>query len=244
MSIAQMKETLRDTLLGVYKDSNRDVDQVFQVAQTMIMNNAEIASKNDSIKPAARGHFKGELAEVLLEVFLMEYVMTHKNVFMVKGLMVPLDGTTSGFTELDLTLFTPSSIHLFEVKSYDGACKITDECTITSDRGSSTDVYEQNKLHLKALDNWIGGFLTTRKAFRMHLFSFADNTIEDLREPKFKKAIRVLDETNAEEVINSIDTQPERVNIKKVYNVINKLDMKRESRAKEHVKAMIAKNKE
>lgn len=236
--LTKMKDIARKTVLQIYKEEG--LDSALKVAQNIITGN-KVISKEEGIDPKVRGQLKGELAEVVLESFLVDYVSKVPNTFVVKGLIVPFLGTKSGFTELDLTLFTPSAILFFEAKSYDGKCTLTDKCDLKSDKGSHTDVFAQSKLHLDALDSWIGPYVTTKKAYRLLLFSYADNVVEDLREDKYKKTIPFVDETNIETLIYSIKPDLGLVDIKKCYRVIKKMDAKRLKNTRKHLSGVMSK---
>lgn len=65
-----------------------------------------------------------------------------------KSLCIARTDGKEGFTELDLTLFTPNKVYLFECKSYSGKKRLIDEGLMVTDRFAPFNVYKQSIMHL------------------------------------------------------------------------------------------------
>lgn len=157
-------------------------------------------------------HVHGEICESVLEVMIAEFIKVNRldeeGWFYKKGLIITDKGRAKNryFTELDLCVFTPKKIYVFECKSYGGDKKITDICTIKKKKGGSFDVFDQNYKHADALAKQFQKFRTNRSVdaapYQLVLFDFSTGNTEDVRSDKNKLIMPCLNEKN---VLNIFD---------------------------------------
>ena len=145
----------------------------------------------------------GEICETILELGFQVYQEQHRKEtagwFWEKGLILKDPASTNSryLTELDLALFTPQMVHVFECKSYGGKKVLSGKCTLqTANR--TCDVYRQNAAHEETLLKNINAFRLPGEAAykaagtRKVLFSFALGELEDTRTDKDKKEMPCL----------------------------------------------------
>ena len=183
--------SIRQSILRFY--SQRGIEQTREFCQKLL--EAENHKDNKDFK--AKVH--GEICEALLEAILTDYIKKNKlsnRWFFEKGMVIKdLDSRNKDFyTELDLTLFTPGKVVLFECKSYAGEKKLCDECTIVRSCGEF-DVYKQNKNHMVVLNTNIKSCCTSNVAgaYKLALFNFSIGGLKDLRDEKRKKIMPVIE---------------------------------------------------
>ena len=100
-----------------------------------------------------------------------------------------------GITEIDVILYSPYTIVVFEVKSYSGKKIITQECTIRTHRVH--DLFAQNGLHIESLMKQIEPHCLSKVgAIKSAYFNFSLGDVVDERIPRNKQLIPVIDETN------------------------------------------------
>ena len=149
----------------------------------------------------------GEISETVLEIILREYMVCNPEItkqwHLSKGLILkdPKKPRSKFLTELDLTLFTPQCVYVFECKSYAGDKRIVGQGTIIRMYGNSCDVYRQNLLHVSTLHSNIEAF-SENPIYRMKIFDFSRGQVQDNREPKFQG---LLEYTTVGNVLQSIE---------------------------------------
>ena len=111
-----VKNKTNDVLLEFYKTNSYEF--TLAVAKKML------ESKSYAGKRKFNSDLHGEICETVLEISIMEYMKLYpekcKDWFYEKGLILKeVNNPDSEFlTELDLVLFTPTQICIFECKSY------------------------------------------------------------------------------------------------------------------------------
>ena len=147
-----------------------------------------------------RTEIHGEVCESFLECALDEYIKKHKlgdTWFYTKGMVVKdLDGNPNHLTEIDLTLFTPSRVILFECKSYAGNNTLINECTIRRESGGTYDVYKQQKNHLKSLDSNIRSCIRVKGRYVITLFDFSLGSTTDTRSSEHRRLVPLVNSKN------------------------------------------------
>lgn len=145
----------------------------------------------------------GEICETILELGLQVYKKQHSREtaewFWKKGLILkdPTSQKSRYLTELDLALFTPQMIYIFECKSYSGKKVLSGKCTLQTEN-RCCDVYRQNAGHEETLLKNINAFrLPGEAAYKAAgtqkvLFSFALGELEDTRADENKKEMPCL----------------------------------------------------
>lgn len=226
-SLAQFKINLRNKILNLYTTFG------YQHA----VNSVNHLIKNSNKKSKAIGekdlpvNIRGECCEILLELQILEYTKT-KNMpwILSKGLTFNRKDGSKRFktTELDLTLFTPSRIVLFESKYRMGKIKLIDECTIVPAFGHQTDVYHQNLMHLDNLRYYLNPAvidLKRGKPFSIALYVDEVSRVTDCREDKYKGLIPCVGSENIELYLNKLSTLNNQVwDIKIIERIIKKMD--------------------
>lgn len=226
--------SIRQSILRFY--SQRGIEQTREFCQKLL--EAENHKDNKDFK--AKVH--GEICEALLEAILTDYIKKNKlsnRWFFEKGMVIKdLDSRNKDFyTELDLTLFTPGKVVLFECKSYAGEKKLCDECTIVRSCGEF-DVYKQNKNHMVVLNTNIKSCCTSNVAgaYKLALFNFSIGGLKDLRDEKRKKIMPVIDINNIEAFLDSLTKQRPVWDILKLKKICNVIMDKNASLRKKHLK--------
>lgn len=140
---------------------------------------------------------KGELAEATLLCQLDTLQRTLKfKASIVRGLFVK-DTYSEKVTELDITFITPFQIYLFECKSYSGKIKRVEvPCLLCRDDKYTTNVFDQNKLHLQLFNRRYGGFVEfNSKPYKIVVYDYATVLYDDVRPEEYKLNFPVLNET-------------------------------------------------
>jgi len=153
------------------------------------------------------GTAKGLIAEIVLSVsieewqkqtavkdwhYTREFYIQHR-----KG---------SGTTEIDIILYSPYTIVVFEVKSYSGKKILKDTCTIHTKRVH--DLFAQNGLHIESLFKILEPLnLSKIGAIKSAYFNFSSGDVEDTRSPRCKQLIPVIDENNIFTFLEAMRTQ-------------------------------------
>ncbi|MFF2798256.1 nuclease-related domain-containing protein [Lysinibacillus xylanilyticus] len=150
--------------------------------------------------------FKGECAEVFLYVTILEFIEKFNLPwYAFLSLVIPhRDGIEGHTTEIDLVLVSEEMITVFESKSYGGDKTIKDVCSIVRKNGTK-DIYGQNALHCESLLKQIADFnINDQRGMKSVLFSFAEGSLDDVRDPQYKKFMPVLTEDNVLQYLTSL----------------------------------------
>lgn len=143
----------------------------------------------------------GEICETVLEILLKEYCLRNpgrtQHWFWDKGVILSNhDSYKSKFlTEVDMILFTPGCIFLFECKSYSGRKQLVNKGLLQRDVGNSCDVYKQSSLHLEAVQSWFGK-LSSKPRFSLVFFDFSIGELVDKRKAEDKACLLYTNEKN------------------------------------------------
>lgn len=189
----------------------------------------------------------GEICETVLEVLILEYIkrFNKKDWYLSKSLILPIPGT-SHTTELDLVLFTPQTIFVFECKCYGGNKRVTDKCLINRDRYAPFDVFKQNFNHLKWLNHYCSPYERQSRdtiPYTISYFRFDNGTLVDLRKKEDKEIFPITEVDTLYALI------AERTNVKgkswdmRLINEIKKLEKNRSKLAKSHLKQVLKNTK-
>ena len=184
--MGDIKNKTSTALVNYYKKT-KDFDRLIKVAELMLSENG------------TNPQIRGEICEVILSLVLYEYIIKHnllkKGWFYKKGLILNdrNNPTSSYLTEIDLVLFTPRMIYVFECKSYKGKKVLKDKGSLyTIDKNNKEkfklDVYEQNRKHSLALLKYILPYYTNtgnkQGLIKMVMFNFSKGYFKDLRDDK------------------------------------------------------------
>lgn len=183
----------------------------------------------------------GEICETVLEILLKAYIKANgrNDWYISKSLIVINNGMTA---ELDLTVFTPKRIYMFECKCYSGDKIITDECKINRKGIPPHDLYGQSMGHLRLLNEVIGGLKYRRPSYiepyKLAYFNFAKGSLLDKRNKAYIKTIPILGIANLHTIFYDYDKLPNQWDIKKVLKVIKTFEKHHDNLEKKHLKRL------
>lgn len=238
--LIEFKKELRRKILNIY----------FNKGYLHARNSTEMLIKNAGKKAKEKGdksltvQIRGECAEVLLELQIREFARTRGlNWFLSKGLTLERKDYKKGkTTELDLTLFTPSKIVLFESKYRSGKFKLLDECNLvpSGQFGYPANVYKQNLLHLDNLRRYLAPAvldLKSGKPFSICLYMQDLKNIDDIREKKYKSLIPLLGPDNIQSYLENKAKEKVQIwDMQKIKHLVSLLDEKSDDNFKKHIK--------
>jgi len=237
--LEKAKDIIRYKLLLVYE--KRGIQASLDMADQFLLEAAK-TGKEFNIDDFGK-IIRGELSELYAEVCMREYVKHHKNSFYVKSLCIPRvdgKGKFSGYTELDMTLFTPQFVMVCECKSYSGQKTLTDEGCMNIKGRTSYNVFSQNRMHLTNLDAYIrrhrlktlaeGG-----KPYILCMFSYSKESINDLRTDEWKQKFRLLTEHNMLDYLDGITKSDVIWDAKGLHSTVAKLHEKSAENKKKHI---------
>lgn len=234
------KIKLRNKILTIYKE-NGYTHAVNTIKN--IIKNANKKTKDLNEKTLAI-NTRGECCEILLEIQILEFAKKNNLPWILsKGLTIRRKDYKQGkTTELDLTLFTPGRIVLFESKYRMGEIKLIDECTIVPNYGNVTNVYKQNLMHLDNLRYYLADAIVNLKVsapFSIALYVEEVNRVNDLRDEKYKSLVPLVGTENIFNFLNKIANIKVKVwDIHKLQTLIAKLDEESDQLFEEHVERM------
>jgi len=139
---------------------------------------------------------KGLIAEIVLVCSIEEWQKQTRTTEWnyTRELYIP-HRNGKGITEIDVILYSPYTIVVFEVKSYSGQKTLTETCTISTKRVH--DLFAQNGLHIESLLKQIESInLSKVGAIKSAYFNFSSGDVIDNRTTRNKQLIPVIDETN------------------------------------------------
>lgn len=231
------KDSTNEVLLSYFKE--HDLEATIKVATAML--------KSDSFKSnkTFHSHVHGEICETVLECIVLDYMRKHpertKTWFYSKGLIIKdiLNPNNGYFTEVDLILFTPQKIYVFECKSYGGDKKITDKCKIVKKKGGSFDVYDQHEKHARVLSEQLNPFRKRETfhlpGYQLALFNFSLGETLDVRTPQNKVLMPCVDTTNVTKLFEINKDKEVIWNMAYVSRAIKIIERNGQENAKKHL---------
>lgn len=187
----------------------------------------------------------GELCETVLEIMLRDMMISNpdltKNWFIRKSLVLkdPESPVSDFRTELDVVLFTPVCIFVFECKSYQGSKTLTGQGVLTC-KGKDFDVFSQQQLHKEVIAKNFGKFITERgvkTVFDTSLFDFSEGDMIDLRDAKAKEQLPYLNvNTLMQYVICQTKNKPVVFDWKILKQAVKRIDCLQVELHEEHLK--------
>lgn len=243
VDLSKFKKNMRNDILNTYSTDGYKV--ALQKVYYLIKNSNKLA--NEIGEKSLPIQIRGECCELLLELGIMEYARV-KNLpwFTYKGLVIERRDHKKGTTELDLTLFTPSRIILFESKYRKGKVKLIDECKIVPEFGSVTDVYKQNIMHLDNLRKYVYPAIKTvklNKPFGIVLFVESCVRVQDMRKEEYKSLVPLISLENLEQYLNTLESNKNVVwDISHLHKILTELDKHTDVNLKKHMKEVSKRN--
>lgn len=190
-------QELHVTLLEYYQSWVKQYGSLRALAliQKMVKEKYLPAYERNARDPAVR-KLKGELAETLLEIYLLYLQQAIQPSCILKSLCIQFKTGNQKTTEMDLLFVTPKCIFMFECKAYQGGQHITGECSISSSSGKPMNVYAQSEIHRNALMQYINPYLNKELAvkakqvpYKMILFELSSRPLIDDRTLEWKTKI-------------------------------------------------------
>lgn len=238
--LTRFKDNLRKYFLSMY--SKKGYKYTVKTINIFIKKSTE---KSKAVgQPELAIQIRGECCEILLELQILEFSKEFNLPWILtKGLVIPrYDGKKLKTTELDLTLFTPHTVVILESKFRKGKIKLIEDCTIVPDYGSTCDVYKQNSMHTKNLYANIMDALNpgkTQPPFLMWLYMSTNKNVKDLRTKEQKSKMPLVCDENITKYLNYLKSLTEEFwDIKKLYNIVKKLDSNSTELRKEHMEGV------
>lgn len=188
---------------------------------------------------------KGELSEAVLEVVCVHLQKLLPQSILLKGLCISKKTDPLVTTEMDLVLFTPFCLYMFECKSYSGSKILKDACTLVGSH--EQNIYAQNRMHFDLLFQYISPFMLRRDKYppgnppvKLILFELSSGDIEDRRESKYQKLYPCITLDTICDWIQD-EFSKERVvlyDLPRLAPVLEELDQKSAETFKRHVKRL------
>ena len=232
------KRNLRNKLIQLYMQKGY---KHTKASIQELMKNSNKKAKASG-KPELAIQIRGEACEILLEIEIWEYIRQRKLPWITaKGLCLNrTDHKRNKTTELDLTLFTPGKIILFESKYRKGDVILTDTCTIVPSWGNAVNVYKQNLMHLTNLKDRFANALITMngvKPFAIVLYVESIKRVNDRRLTPDKKLVPLVGSENIGAYLKSIEAIKLKVwDMNIVRDIVRELDEQSSVNIIEHMK--------
>lgn len=225
------------TILLDYYKKNRNLRNFIEVSRQML------------IQKGTSPLIRGEICEVVLSVILTEFILKNKlnskGWFISKGLIVndKYNSCSDYLTEIDLTLFTPKMVYIFECKSYKGSKVLRDKGSLYVKNGTrelfKLDVFEQNRKHSLALLKYLIPYLTNKsssnKLVKMIMFDFSIGEYEDLRDDKYKKIFPLLNDRTVLRLFDTYSSKDDVWNMRGISSVVDELNSSLSLKTEDHL---------
>lgn len=237
--IIKLKNNLRNDMLRLYREKGYafTVNSINHLIKHSNKKSKEVGNSKLAIQ------IRGECCEILLELAILEYARSRNLPWICsKGLTLKRRDHKKGTTELDITLFTPSQIILFESKFRSGNIKLIDECKIVPSYGNVCDVYKQNMMHLDNLRRYLDTAVHNLNAgppFAINLFVESLGRVQDNRTAKMKSVVPLISLDNIVQYLDIIASKKQVVwDINRLYRIVSQLDSMSEENFKQHMKGV------
>lgn len=187
----------------------------------------------------------GEITESVLEVLLTDYISKRnlKDWFFVKGMIVKdIETMNKEFsTEIDMVLFSPQKIYLFECKGYAGAKELTGKGSLIRHGRNKVefDVFEQHKNHATVFMNMFNPFVlkgvSPSICYKLGIFDFSSGQLKDNREEKWKKIMPVIRSEDLFELLDKFARSRRKWNMEYVRRAVKIIEAKKEHNTARHL---------
>jgi len=235
--IITFKRDLRNKIIQIYRKNG------YSYAERSINN--LIKKSNVKTKDIGKKEWaiqvRGECCELILELQLWEFIKVNQMPWICsKGLCIErVDNKRAKTTELDLTLFTPGKIILFESKYRQGKIQLIDECTIVPDWGSVMNVYKQNIMHLTNLKHYLNDAIITLqgvKPFAITLYMESLDRVNDKRTKENKHLVPLLGPETVNSYLVNLARPTKLIwNMTEIEKIVKELDRNSEKNFKKHM---------
>lgn len=229
-----LKEKAQRQILDIYEE--RGATMAIAVARRVL----ELSKGQRNFN--SKKIINGEICETVLEIALMEYCKKNLSAFYSKGLILKNREISEDFlTEIDLVLFTPQKIVIWECKGHNGDKKIKEQCTICRAGEDDYDVYKQNCLHRDAI---IANFERFRIAnpgtvgcvpTQLALFNFSLGDVYDMRPEQNKLLMPLIEIGEVEPYIEQCIKGPVCWNVEALGKAVRIIEANKERLRKQHL---------
>lgn len=230
--MAKYKDATKKSIENTYKK--------YGLKPTIIIAEKMLENTDYKADPLFYSDVNGEICESVLEVMIRDYMKKHEYTdwYISTGLVIQDPDNPGYLTELDVTVFTPKRVYMFECKSYGGDKRVIHKGTIAV-KNRKTDVFDQHLKHLNLLNKNIERCIVKRyeniSPYRLALFSFSLGGIDDQREDKFKRKFPVLTYKNVLDIFDNYDDLPVQWNMNAVKRIIGVFEKHSEKLTKKHL---------
>lgn len=238
--MSNTRDLMRQKMLEVYNKEGKHY--LITLAINLLSSNVHKNDKNFK----ALTH--GEIAETLLEILITDYMKRNNinNWIIKRGLIIKdaINPNSDFLTELDLTLFTPSSIILFECKSYGGVIEISKKGSVYREGKNIADVFNQNMVHKKALDTNLEIAHKGKPSYKIVYFHFALGSLKDSRDARYKKLMPIITVKNLDNFLDTIKNSNKEVwNMQKISRILEIICKNNNKRINAHLNYVKNKHK-
>jgi hypothetical protein len=202
--------------------------------------------ENKSLYREGAGFVLGEIAESVLEVLLIDYIRTRnlKDWFYVKGMIIKdVETMNRDFsTEIDLVLFSPQRIYLFECKGYVGSKTLTGKGVLerTGKNKVKFDVFSQHKNHATVFMKMFNPFILKdedpAKCYRLAIFDFSSGKTIDNRDEKWKKIMPIIGPEDVFPMLDKSLDKRRKWNMEYVKKAVQIIERNKTSATNNHIK--------
>jgi hypothetical protein len=237
----QLKDSAHVVIFNAYQE--KGVDAALQVAKALMD-----ACNKSSSNIAGKSAVKGEVSEAILEVMLRKFQNLVSPSVIIKNFCIRAQTGNQRTTEIDLAMFTPVRIYLFECKSYNGKKTLNNECTVKSP-SITKDIYKQSLVHMEILNQYMDKYRINRmwkgtSPYKLYFFEFSSGSIIDKRNDKWKHTMPLITLDNIDKVLCEEFLTPQKANwdLERAWKCIKQLYKLSESNFKDHMIRMYSLN--
>lgn len=227
----------QEILLPIYKE--KGIEYTMELCDLL---QKEATDKKVPIGKEKLSMIRGKLCEVVLEILVLEYIRKNnlKDWFCIPSLYLRdvFTKNTAFYSEVDLVIFTPSRLMLFECKNYGGEKTFVDQGTIKrAGIRHDANVYDQHEKHLEAFVSIFEPFKDKKvnNGYFMGYFNYSSGSLKDVREDKWKKAFPVVDRDNLYSYLDKAKESTRIWNMDEVRKVVKMLEKNKEKVARKHL---------
>ena len=189
----------------------------------------KLRSRGKELNNKEWGHFKGETAEMVLIVTIMEFIRKHNLPWKVfHSLVIPhYRGEEGATTECDVVLVSEEIVTVFEAKSNSGNKVLTDICTVNIKGREPNDIFKQNALHCNSLIRQIEHLnQQTQQGLMSVYFLFDDGKFTDKRTDSNKRKMPALDEKTLIQYLSVLTKKTTKNWKPEIYSFVEELSNK------------------
>lgn len=187
---------------------------------------------------------QGELCETVLQIITLDYIDRNNltDWICVRGMILKdiVTNNKNHYTEIDMAVFTPQKIYMFECKNYKGYKAFRGKGEIIrSGSHKNFDVYSQHKEHVRLLTQIFNAFILNKdkksNGYCMGMFDFSQGELEDQRDQIWKDTFPVFDKDNITATYDKFKDGPPVFNMKHVREAVELIEKNKSVRTAKHL---------